>query len=357
MLVHADNFSHYGGSISLMTSGIYSRVGTSQNVGGNPFLVDDPDGASSGQVLEMTATYGGNSNYQTCRYVLPAGATTTVGVCFRLWCAALPHVPLSFRPVQFLDGGTGKLYYLNVSTTGNLEIRSGADALLYSTSAPVITAQGWWHIALMTTINASTGSFEVRVEDVPVILQTGINTGSTGIQQVEIVNDPDSSSSSDNYYVKDFVIWDGTGSTNITFPGSVLVYELTTTSDVSFPWTSTGPNGFSILDNNPPTTTDYISAPYPAMPAAATFGLSDLPADVTSVKGLITLARAGKSDGGDGQLQVSLVSGSSTHNGTNRAITTTQTYFTDVSELDPATGVAWTPTGVNSAILKLDRTL
>src|SRR6185312_3183410 len=350
MLIHADNFSHYGGSISYMTSGIYSRVGTSKNVGGNTFLTNDPDGVSSGKVLEMTATYGGNSNYQTCRYVLPAGATATVGACFRFWCPALPSVALSMRPIQFLDAGTNILYFLNVTSTGILEIRNASGVLQYATSAPVITAQGWWHIAIQATMDASVGAWEVRVEDIPVISQTGLNTGSTLISQVEIVNDPDATSNSDPYYIKDFVIWDDTGSENNTFLGSVLVEELVPSSDVILPWATTGVDGASVLANDPPNASQYISAAYPAMPAAAKFNMTDLPANITSVKGLITLVRAAKSDGGDGKIQVSLISGSSTDSGADRTITTTQTYFTDVSELDPATGTAWTPTSADAAV-------
>lgn len=358
MLIHVDNFSYFGTDRTFMMSGVYSRVGTSQNVGAVPQLVADPDGVSSGKVLGMTATYGGNNNYQTCRYVLPGGAATTLGVALRIWCAALPHVANSFRPIQLLTGALGKIYYLNVTSTGVLQICNSSNTVLYATAAPVISAQGWYHLEWKSVIDAAVGVFEVRVEGITVITETGIDTGTTNPEQFEIVNDPDATSASDTFYIKDLVVWDGTGTANNDFLGPVKVYELTTVSDTSMPWSSTAADGYSVLDNNPPVdATAYISAPYPAMPAEAVFELSALPADVSSVKGIITRVRAGKSDGGDGQLQVSLRSNGVDDAGADRAITVAETYWSDVSELDPNTSAAWLPGAVDVAQLVLNRTV
>lgn len=357
MLVHADDFSGYGTSTAYMLNGLYSRVGSTILSGGSVALVNDPDGISSGKVLKMPPDYGGGGNAQTCTYPLPAGATTTIGVALRIWCAVLPHIVNSFQPIR-MSSAANPLFVLVVTNTGKLQILNTAGTVIYSTAAPVITATGWWHLEMKVHIDAAAGSIEVRVEGIPVIVESAINTGSTGIEIVSVRNQPDGTSASDTFYVKDFVIWDGSGSQNNDFLGTVLVYGLVTTADVSLNWDTTGPNGYSVLANNPPQDgVAYISAPYPAMPAAAVFALSDLPADITSVKGLITRVRAAKSDGGDGQLQVSLISGVSLDNGANRPITVAQTYWPDVSELDPATGVAWTPVGVDAANLKIDRTL
>ena len=125
----------------------------------------------------------------------------------------------------------------------------------------------------------------------------------------------------------------------------------------SFNWTaSTGSTGFNLIDEAGPDDADYVQAANPP-PAASTFTLSDLPADVTSVRGLISLVRAKKTDGGDGNLQVSLQSNSVDDLGADRPITTADTYWWDVSELSPDTGVAWTPAEVDAAKIKIDRTL
>ena len=98
----------------------------------------------------------------------------------------------------------------------------------------------------------------------------------------------------------------------------------------------------------------YISADNPA-PAAAVFTVSNLPADIVSVKALLPVVRAKKIDGGDGNVQMGLT-GTLTDLGANRPITTAFTYWWDVSELSPDTGAAWTPVETDAVKLQIDRT-
>jgi hypothetical protein len=93
-------------------------------------------------------------------------------------------------------------------------------------------------------------------------------------------------------------------------------------------------------------------------PAADIVSFTDLSADVTSVKGIMSIQRAAKTDGGDGNLQVSLSpNGTDWDAGTDNALTTAQTYYSDTSEVSPATSGAWTVAEVNALQGKLNRTL
>jgi hypothetical protein len=158
-------------------------------------------------------------------------------------------------------------------------------------------------------------------------------------------------------YVKDFVAWDTAGSQNNDFLGSVQVYTLQLDGDVSFNWdTSSGTVGYELIDELTPDDAGYISAGDPP-PAASEFGFENLPVDITSVKGLLTVARMRKTDGGDGQVQMGLLSGVDADLGTDRPITTAFTYYWDVSELNPTTLAAWTPTEVDDAVVTIDRTV
>lgn len=106
-----------------------------------------------------------------------------------------------------------------------------------------------------------------------------------------------------------------------------------------------------------PVDSSYISAD-DTLPAAAEVTVSALPEDTTSIRGLISIVRALNSDGGDGNLQVSL-----TPNGTNyaagldRPLTTAATYYKDVSVTSPATAAAWSISEVNSLRIKFNRTV
>ena len=63
-----------------------------------------------------------------------------------------------------------------------------------------------------------------------------------------------------------------------------------------------------------------------------------------------------KTDGGAATVQMSMRSNGSDDAGADNAITTAATYWYDISEIDPDTATAWTPTSVNNSLLVVDRT-
>ena len=106
-----------------------------------------------------------------------------------------------------------------------------------------------------------------------------------------------------------------------------------------------------------PTDASFISAD-DTLPAAAEMTLSALPEDTTTVRGLISIVRAMNSDGGDGNLQVSLTpNGTDYAAGLDRVLTTAATFYKDVSVTSPDTATAWTPAEVNSLRIKFNRTV
>lgn len=357
-IVHMDNFSIYGGNLGLMLNGIYAEVGDNGGLGGGIALAADPDGVSPGNVLTLFGTYGGLSNYSRIRYVLPNNVDVC-GMAARFWLNNLPaSEDNKLCLFQFRDVGNGAMISITVDTTGRLRIRrfNFDGSILATTTSPVITANAWWHIECKFVIG-TVGSVELRVEGVTV-LTFNANYGPDQVSQVAIANDPTSTSFSDQFYVKDWVIWNNLGTYNTNFVGSVLVKTLVPNSDFALNWATTpaGRTGASILDNIPPNDGEYITAGFPSIPAAYQGDLTDLPANISSVKALQTFVRAAKADGGDGSLQVSMISGASTAAGANRPITTAFTYWRDVFETDPATSLPWLPGAVNSARIKIDRT-
>lgn len=94
-----------------------------------------------------------------------------------------------------------------------------------------------------------------------------------------------------------------------------------------------------------------------AIPAAYKSSLQDLPATVTSVRGVMPIHRSRKTDGGDGNIQQGLISGGSTGLGANRPITTAYTYWWDVYDADPNGSIAWSRVAVNALNYQLNRTL
>ena len=321
-------------------------------------MVEDPDPNVTGACLTTRRTLTNNYTEQL-RYVLSSGKTT-VGVAFRLYLPSLPSANVYTPPViNFNDSGNNREICLTMDTTGALRVKYDMNDTeeQYVTPGPVLVAGTWYHIEIKVDYTA--GDIEVRVEGVPQIELTGQDIGTGPCAQIALgcQNGVGEIQSPDRIYYKDLVIWDGDGSVNNDFLGSVQVYDLAPTADDSFNWTaSTGSTGYNLVDEAPPNDGDYIYAD-DTPPAASTFEMSDLPEDVSSIRGIKTFSRARKTDGGDGWMQVSLVSNGTDGNGTDRPVTTNFTYWMDVFELDPDTSANWTRSGVNAALLKIDRTL
>jgi len=355
---HMDNFSIYGtafGNIDFGLNGIYSSMGRGT---GNQYLglAADPDGVSPGRVLYID---GLQNQHPFLRKAHPGGAKTKMGCTFRLWCATLPPADTySVVVCEFLSVAAGSLMALTVSNTGRLRISSSGGQVAI-TSIPVISAQGWWHIEVF----ADQTNFEVRVEGVPVIgpIAHGMTTPDYAQWRVRQDAGGGGGGTTMNTYYKDLFCYDGGGSYNNNFVGSVLVHSLVPNSDVALNWTPTpAGTGYTILDNIPPNDAQYLTAPNPP-PSPYKCTLTDLPADVTSVKALMTFVRAAKTDGGDGNLQVSLISDPlgtpATVNGADRPITVAQTYWCDVFEEDPKTTAPWLPSAVDAVNMQLNRTV
>lgn len=365
-LLHADNFTIYGANANFMLNGVYADVG-SPNAGGNNStdLVTDPDGISSGRVLSTRY----NSGYGLVRRVLP-GLRSSAGIAARVWMPSLPSGPAITPTYVFQDTSNVVLASMGIDPTGRItfnQLDPGGinQHQLAITSAPVVTANGWFHIecqfSTATSGGLTTFSWQIRVEGIPVL------TGSTVLPASSPTPNPNLIASvsignytvaETTYYFKDFVVWDTTGSQNNTFLGSVLVINLVPDADTTLNgWTpSTGTTGFPILSDIPPDDTKFITAAVGQINTQYKGSVSNLPSNVTSVKGVITYVRAAKTDGGDGSLQNGVISGSSTGLGANRPITVAQTYWQDVFELDPATTNPWLPAAVNAMNYQINRT-
>lgn len=355
-LIWADDFKSFGDDEGALSDGVYGEVNAIT-------LAADPDPLASGNVIQHSTNENG------MRFVLPS-SVTTAGYCSRFWFNDLPSSALP-SIIQFRNSSNIAQVTIEVTSTGALQARRGySNGTILGTSNPAITANAWNHIEAKVLVNGSTGTVAIYVNGIEVLSLTGQNTANTGTVDIgQIVHTSmstvgpdftagDTNSTGLTIYRKDAVYWDTAGSVNNDILGTVSVLRLAVDADSSFNWTpSTGTTGFNLIDEAGPDDLDYIEADS-TPPAASSFTFENLPVDVTSVRGLISLVRAKKTDGGDGNLQVSLTTASLVDDlGTDRPITTADTYWWDVSELNPDTGVAWTPNDVDNATVKVDRTL
>ena len=339
-VVWTDNFSLYGGNVARMLDGVYATV---SYVG----LRVDPDPTAGGGYVLFASAAG-----TSLRRVL-ASAQATVGIATRIWQAGLNGVTAH----RYQDANLVTLTDIKIDANGRVQAVRGDGTVLGTSANPVIVSNAWQHVESKVTISTTVGAVEVRVEGVTVLNLTNVNTQGAGLGTVQ--NAILVPSITGSVYFKDFIIWDSTDTINNNFMGSCSVVQLMPSDDVSAPWTLVGGASASAILNelNPDDDTDYISAGTGPIPGPVLVNIQDLAATVTSVRALMTMVRARKTDGGDGNLQVGLVSGASTANGADRPITTAYTYWTDVQQRDPATGNAWLVPAVNAAQLRLNRTV
>lgn len=348
----------YGTDTANMLDGVWAQVEEGAS-GGTVNLIDDPDPniGSAGQVLSV---YGGTGQPSYTRIVNPAGANATAGIGVRLWQTQLPsgNGNNGNATIWFQTAANASVCYIKVFTNGSIGAYNSSGTLL-GTSSICLTANSYKHIEIKVLRHASAGTIEVRVDGVVKLALTGLALGATDIGQYWIgswVRTSLESTPSNRY--KDFVLWDGVGSVGNDFQGSVAVRDLYTDADIDLNWTpSTGSTGWDLLDKTTPADSTYISAADPP-PDPAKFSLTDLPPEVTTIKALLPIMRAQKTDGGDCNVQVGLTPNNVDWTaGTDVPLTTSFTYTWDVSEVSPDTGVAWTPTEVNDAYIRFDRTL
>jgi hypothetical protein len=347
MIDHMDDFEIYGRNKAFLTNGVFAEATAT---GTDLELVADPDGISTGTAAFFHVA---TTNTPTLRYVYST-AQDIAGWAGRVWMSILPDGN-NKRPdvISFRDAGNSQYLSLRIETTGRMTIYG--DGGTHTSPNPVISANGWYHVEVKYDTTGA-GNIEVRIEGTTIINEALGYAGHGQVYQISTYYTGTNLSGPD-MYIKDYVVWNGSGTENNDFLGSVLVADLRTIADIALNWTpSTGANGYSILDNAPPVDTVFLTAPNPP-PAAYVASMSDLPPEITSVKAIMTFVRAAKTDGGDASLQVGVISDGVTGLGANRPITVAQTYWRDVFETDPATTDAWLPAAVNAAYMQMNRTV
>ncbi len=346
----------YGTSTATMLNGT-PWVGTASAI-----ITSDPDSANfpNGRVLRHSSGVFGPEGAARLALTTPAAE---VGVEFRFYCSQLPERTQGRTFIALNTTGDSARYNLTLLPNGGIRLYYGTDTLgpgtlIADTVSPVIFANSWNHLALKA--NVVTGACEVRKNGTPIAALTTTH-GSPPGGTIGIVGFPDRYAGDSNFphfFSKDIIVWNSLGTEINDFQGTVQVHDIKPTSDVTLgDWTSTGLDGYTEVDEDTPNDADYVTSGLtPTDPIE--FGYGDLDPDVTSVRAVTMIMRGFNSDSGDGEVQMTASpdGGTSTDAGSAHFMTITPTFFWDHSTLSPATGLAWTPTEVNSLTVSFNRT-
>lgn len=294
-------------------------------------------GRVAGHSLEFTA---GWPDIRTGS--LTTNATMVVG--FGYYFTALQNAKI----IGLYDG-TQQGMNVRLTSAGELAVYRDATSLA-TTSGLGLAINTWYYIEFKVVCDDSTGSYELRVDVTSRLSASGIDTkaGShTYHDRFQMVG-----LSSGACRLDDIYILDGSGSANNDFLGKRRVVGLFPTSDVvgyqDFTCSS-GSDHYALVDENPVNDdTDYIESSMTGHKDL--WNHSALSGTGTSIAGIQINSMARESDATSLSLSTLIKSVATEDAGSAEVIASANyRYLKRISETDPATGVAWTVSGLNSA--------
>ena len=267
------------------------------------------------------------------------------------------------HPAVFQDAAGNTFGAVTVNTDGSVSFNTGVYLNVFGNpgtiicqSAPsVVPANVWVHIEAKLTVSAS-GSIEIRVNGVTVASASGINFGTAQCTTVAAWGSTYHGTAIPATMYDDLVFWDGNDGGVVDFYGDGRVSALLPTANSSVTWGRTGAasNAAAIGTATPDGDTSTINAASAGL--VDTFTLADVPGTALTIGGVLTMVDVSKTDAGTATMTHGLLSGASVSaSPAATPSTTSYAYLTAVHPVDPATGVAWTPSGVNAAQFRVSR--
>lgn len=349
MLLWMESFDKYGVDATRLTQGVYA----------------DADGVTLSTANPRTGAHcariSPNTGDRGLRRVFGADYQEAgVGYAFNI--PILPSASGYMILAGFADNSYNVQCSLAVSATGQVVAYRGkpADEIVLGASAPIITAGSYNHFECRVFCDDVAGEMEVRINGVTVLNLAGVdNCAIPGaiMAQVKIGLFDNRHLDFPTYMdVDDLFAWSPiSGTQNSDFIGDKKVYVRGPSADTAqADWTPSAGSAWSILSADPPSDAAYIEATTPG--ALSIFALADLPAEVVSIAAVQIAWRAWKTDAGNAKVQMGMTQGSDTDLGDETPVTLAPAYYSDVFEVDPATGAPWTVGGFASAELQIERT-
>lgn len=331
-LLFMDGFDHYA------TADIGKKWTTSSNV-----AIGSTSGRRSGGAIYTTAGGGGMgkglpSSYATIivGFALKFTSSTSTSLfdITRLYEGATQHLTLSFQP-----------------SVGKLTLRRGSNGgTLLATSTTVFSSSTWYYLEFKATINDTTGAYELKVNGTSEFSATNVDTrngGTSGV--VDTWTCAPGATAGIVFTYDDFYICNTSGATNNDFLGDCRIDTILPSGDGNYTdfTPSTGTSHYVLVDESTPNTTDYVASSTSGNRDSYTF--PDL-AGLTSqtVYGIQINAAVLKDDAGARSLGTMSRLSSTNKDGSGAALSTSQTYVSEIQETDPASA-AWTEANINAA--------
>lgn len=356
MLRWADSFDIYGSDKANMLAGAWVAFNGSAQV-----MSLSTDFARTG-TYSLKCAGGGSytpSLNAKCNAKLVMGIASTVfGIGYGLYLPAFPTDSDAYG-VCFETSIGGVLLTLHYSSDGSILGRIGSlsTSPAFATD-PILKTSSWQFVEIKVVVNDTVGSVEIRVNGVTKFVGTSLDLGTTAPTSVRFgsVNALNAGPTNTVSYIDDFHCWDNSGSADNDFLGPQRISVVYPDSDTSeADWSLTGAaSGFACINQaDPDGDTTFISTD--TVGAVSEFGIGTIPAGAETIKTVFVPVLAKLSDVGIGSIQISLVSGSDVSASDELALIGDYQYVSASHPVDPATDVAWTKSGLEAALLRVEK--
>ncbi len=350
MLRFADSFDHYGGNVGFITNGLWSGITAAS--GGS---------VSLSNTVARTGTYSLHLHRSNLAGGLvearfPIGAQSfTCGVGGGFYMPNLPSSSVT-AGIQFRDTGNNPLLTLLFQSDGSIcAKKGGVGGTVVDITDSILTAATFNHIECKATFDTVAGYVEIRVNGV-----TKMQIGSLDLGAAAAATCAFSlyDFSLDDLFIDDVFAWDDTGTDNNSFMGAQRILTIFPTADTAqadFSVVGAGSGHAAISDNPPDDDTSYITSA--TVNNKSDFELDTLPPEVVAIAGVFVPARARIDAAGIGNLKMSLVSSGDVLAGSDVPLTPSYSYYRNTFERDPHTSAPWTKTGLEAALLRVEKSL
>ena len=245
------------------------------------------------------------------------------------------------------DGATTQIR-ISTRNTGDLRVERGTTTL-DTTVALGLAVNIWYYIELKIKIDDSIGTYELRVNSVNVLSDTGVNTQETAnayLNRICFYGDPIIGTTS--FFFDDVYILDTTGTKNNDFLGTMKVVMISPTADTAeVDFTPSEVDNYDGVDDG--VTVD--DATYNESTTSAhqdIFEYADT-TDIRLIAGLMVCTEAKETDANDFTLKTLVRSNSTIHTDVAQALTSSYTIITRLLEDDPVTETIWSAGAIDAA--------
>lgn len=294
------------------------------------------------------STSGGRKNngaWQSIGKTLDVRSTWIAGVAFYI-----ASISGKQSIIGFFDG-TSNQVDVCINGSGVLEFRRNKSVL--NTGSHALSAATFYYIELKATIDNTTGSYEVRINGATEFTGSSTDTQQTGNASANMISIGDwGSESGPESHFDDFYICDTSGATNNNFLGDVRVECLFPNGNGNYSQ-FTGSDGNStdnyllVDETSPNGDTDYVADA--TVSDKDTYTFTDPTPTSGSVYGVqITHYSRKTSAGTRSSRSLARLSGTDADNGSDQALATSYTYFSDIRETKPGGG-SWSLSDVANA--------